>query len=104
MYKKIILAYLKMLLDVTQFPAYVINLDTRLDRWKRFSQVDTGLPNLQRFSAINGIQIGDLIDNTDISEFTKLRILGRTRRSHEEIDAKGAIGCSLSHVNLWRQF
>jgi GR25 family glycosyltransferase involved in LPS biosynthesis len=91
-------------LDVTQFPAYVINLETRLDRWKRFSRVDTGLPNLQRFSAINGIQIGDLIDNTDISEFTKLRILSRTRRSHEEIDAKGAIGCTLSHVSLWRQF
>jgi GR25 family glycosyltransferase involved in LPS biosynthesis len=93
-----------MLLDVTQFPAYVINLDTRPDRWKRFTRIDTGLPNLQRFSAINGIQIGDVIDNADISDFTKLRILSRTRRSHEEIDAEGAIGCTLSHVNLWQQF
>jgi len=91
-----------MTFDVTKIPAYVINLDARPDRWARLNLIDTGLPNLQRSSATRISDMGDLLTNPEISEFTKIRVVGRTRRSHEEIDTSGAIGCSLSHINLWK--
>lgn len=93
-----------MTLDVTTMRARVANLDCRPDRWARFTQIDTGLPNLQRFSAINASTMGDLLLNSEITESTKIRIVGRTRRSHEEIDARGAVGCSLSHITMWQEF
>ena len=93
-----------MTLDVTTMRARVANLDCRPDRWARFTQINTGLPNLQRFSAINASEMGDLLLNSQITEATKIRIVGRTRRSHEEIDARGAVGCSLSHISMWQEF
>ena len=92
-----------MTFDVTKVPACVINLDARPDRWARLSLIDTGLPNLQRFSATRISDMGDLLTNPEVSEFTKIRVVGGTRRSHEEIDTPGAIGCSISHINLWKK-
>jgi GR25 family glycosyltransferase involved in LPS biosynthesis len=88
-------------LDITTIPAYVMNLDSRPDRWALFNQIDLGLPNLQRFPAIK-VSMETLFTRKDISESTKIRIFGRVRRSHEEIDSYGGIGCSLGHITLWK--
>jgi GR25 family glycosyltransferase involved in LPS biosynthesis len=86
----------------------VINLDRRPDRWKRFSkqagvfQLGQVYP-IERFSAVDGKTI-DVETDDRISMRTKRNIKFRTRRTHEDIDTVGAIGCYLSHVTIWKEF
>lgn len=86
----------------------VINLDRRPDRWERFvSQPGIAtlgkLYTVERFSAVDGKTINVETDER-ISMRTKRNIKFRTRRTHEDIDTVGAIGCYLSHVQIWREF
>lgn len=83
-----------------------ISLARRPDRWTRFSdqpEVAQRLPHLQRFDAVDGKKI-DVVNDKRINILTRRNILYKTRRSHEEIDSVGAIGCSLSHIAVWREF
>lgn len=86
----------------------VINLDRRPDRWQRFSS-QMGVQRLgqiytvERFSAVDGKTIQVETDER-ISMRTKRNIKYRTRRTHEDIDTVGAIGCYLSHVQIWKEF
>ena len=86
----------------------VINLDRRPDRWTRFSS-QAGVTRLaaqfpvERFSAVDGKTINVETDER-ISMRTKRNIKFRSRRTHEDIDTVGAIGCYLSHVQIWREF
>ena len=67
---------------------YVINLDESRDRLKLISdECKREELNFERFSAINGRKLD--IKNMDIVENKKMD--------------KGAIGCSLSHINLWKK-
>jgi GR25 family glycosyltransferase involved in LPS biosynthesis len=94
-----------MSLQVTDIPIFCINLDLRPDRWRKF-QKQPGvqeLPNLQRFSGIDGKTL-DLIDNEQISLGSKYNILNKTRRSHDEIDTMGAVGATMSHTGIWKLF
>lgn len=86
----------------------VINLDRRPDRWERFSSqkgvVRLGTQyTIERFSAVDGKTIAVETDDR-ISMRTKRNIKFRTRRTHEDIDTVGAIGCYLSHTQIWREF
>lgn len=86
----------------------VINLDRRPDRWRRFYS-QPGVTHLaatypvERFSAVDGKTI-DVETDERISMRTKRNIKFRTRRTHEDIDTVGAIGCYLSHAQIWREF
>jgi len=90
---------------MNKIPIYCINLDRRKDRWdlvrnqpgfKEFSTIE-------RFSGVEGKDI-DVLKDDRISLVAKRNILLQTRRAHEEISTKGAIGCYLSHVGVWEQF
>lgn len=89
--------------DFSNISVRVINLDKRTDRWAKYQKCDTGFPHLSRFPAINAMETIDYIHSENVSEFTKLRIVSHSRRSIEEIDSVGAIGCTLSHVALWKE-
>lgn len=94
-----------MSIQITDIPIFCINLDRRPDRWKKF-YAQPGvqeLPNLQRFSAIDGQTI-ELIENEKISIASKYNILHKTRRSHDEIDTIGAVGATMSHTGIWKLF
>jgi GR25 family glycosyltransferase involved in LPS biosynthesis len=86
----------------------VINLDRRPDRWQRFSS-QLGVKELEtkykvdRFSAVDGKTL-DVMNDDRISMRTKRNIKMRSRRTHEDIDTVGAIGCYLSHVQIWKEF
>lgn len=82
-----------------------VSLARRPDRWTRFSDQPevARLPQLERFEAVDGKKI-DVINDKRINFLTRRNILYKTRRSHEEIDSAGAIGCSLSHIAIWREF
>jgi len=91
------------MIDITKIPIYCINLDKRPQRYKAFSSQE-GLKslNVKRFSAVDGSKIS--LNSPDISNQTKYNILHKTRRAHSQIDTIGAIGCSLSHYSIWKEF
>jgi glycosyl transferase, family 25 len=67
-----------------------VNLDRRADRWVNFEKVakKVGLENVERFSASDGKLLS--LQDRDVGLFpAKLR--------------RGAVGCALSHLRLWRQ-
>ena len=82
-----------------------ISLDRRPDRWAAFKATAdaAGLP-VQRLSAVDARSFGEQIyEMPGLSLLTAHNVRERTRRSHYEIDAPGAIGASLSHFKAWKQ-
>jgi GR25 family glycosyltransferase involved in LPS biosynthesis len=68
---------------------YVVNLDRSEDRLREFRRVNSHMPGIQRFSAVDGATIdrGALVDANTIS--AELRY------------TNGALGCALSHIFFW---
>jgi GR25 family glycosyltransferase involved in LPS biosynthesis len=92
------------MIDIKKIPIYCINLDKRLGRYTFFMRQEGCKElNIRRYPAVDGSLL-KIIDNPDISYQTQYNILNKTRRSHGEIDTAGAIGCSLSHYNIWKEF
>lgn len=83
-------------------PAFCITLERRADRWRRF-QDQSGLDHLEvkRFLGVDGKTI-DVINDDRISTLTKRNITINARRSHEELDSVGGVGCALSHIAVWQ--
>jgi len=44
----------------------------------------------------------DVKTDPRIATLTKRNILSRSRRSHEELDSVGGVGCALSHIAVWQ--
>jgi GR25 family glycosyltransferase involved in LPS biosynthesis len=91
-------------MDIQKIPIYCINLDKRPERLSFFMN-QPGVRELkpQRVSAVDGAAL-NIVSDRRISNRTKYNILHKTRRSHDEIDTAGAIGCSLSHYEVWKKF
>lgn len=86
---------------------YCINLKHRTDRWTAFSEQ----PAIQeikksyvfeRFDAIAGSTL-DIQNDNRISLRAKRNIKDKFRRDHEDLNTTGAIGCYLSHVEIWKK-
>ena len=88
---------------IDEIPAQCISLKRRLDRWSAFVSQPAfkTLPKLERFDAIDGQTI-DVINDKRVLLSTKRNILNKQRRSHEELDSKGGVGCALSHIGIWQ--
>ena len=71
--------------------ARVINLSSRPDRWARIKSL-----GIARFDALQG--------NTDALSLHALCKFKKPRARHEDIVGLGAIGCALSHIQVWREF
>jgi glycosyl transferase family 25 len=87
---------------IDAIPAFCINLKRRLDRWKEFTSqpgVDA-LPVLKRFIGVDGKALNVRTDER-IPLITKRNILANQRRSHEDLDTMGGVGCALSHIGVW---
>jgi glycosyl transferase family 25 len=87
---------------IESIPAFCITLERRPDRWHRF-QDQSGIDglNLKRFLAVDGKTI-DVKNDNRIGLCTKRNILSKSRRSHEELDSAGGVGCALSHIAIWQ--
>jgi GR25 family glycosyltransferase involved in LPS biosynthesis len=92
-------------IKLDDMPIFCINLDRRPDRWLKFNKQPSlqKLPKVQRFSAVDGRKLS-IEDNDIITLETKYNIINKTRRSHGEIASIGAIGCTMSHINVWKKF
>jgi GR25 family glycosyltransferase involved in LPS biosynthesis len=87
--------------SIDTIPAMCITLERRLDRWKRFQdQRGLGLLNVQRFLGVDGKTL-DLKNDPRVATMTKRNIMIKSRRSHEELDSIGGVGCALSHIAVW---
>lgn len=100
------MARAKMLTDIQTLPAFCINLDKRTDRWEKFSSqpaiqsmMQSG--QLKRWSGVDGKQL-DLRGDSRISMLCRKNIIENWRRSHEELNSIGGVGCALSHISLWK--
>lgn len=88
--------------SIESIPAFCITLERRQDRWRRF-QDQSGIDglNLKRFMGVDGKTI-DIRKDDRVALCTKRNILAKTRRSHEELDSVGGVGCALSHIAVWQ--
>jgi len=87
---------------IDSIPAFCITLERRQDRWRRF-QDQSGIDglNVKRFIGVDGKTI-DIRKDDRVALCTKRNILEKTRRSHEELDSVGGVGCALSHIAIWQ--
>ena len=86
-------------------PMVCISLERRPERWNTFQAhaAGAGLP-VKKLPAVDAKSFQTKAhEHPDISVLTAHNIYYGVRRSHYEIDAAGAIGCSLSHYEAWRQ-
>ena len=92
--------------NLFKMPTYVINMDVRKDRLKRFMGQDSVryMTRLKRLRAFNGKSLKNYEKDPRISLRTRFNIRRNYRRSHHEIATLGAIGASFSHMNLWKRF
>lgn len=88
--------------SIDSIPTFCITLDRRLDRWKRF-QDQPGIQglNVKRFLGVDGKKI-DYMNDSRITLLTKRNIDTGSRRSQEELDSVGGVGCALSHIAIWQ--
>lgn len=88
--------------SIDSIPAFCITLERRPDRWKKFqNQPGYSELNIQKFNGVDGKTI-DIRNDDRVALSTKRNILLKTRRSHEELDSVGGVGCALSHIALWK--
>lgn len=87
---------------IEQIPSVCITLERRLDRWKRF-QTQEGVASLplKRFLGVDGKTLNVKTDER-IGTMTKRNIHIKSRRSHEELNSIGGVGCALSHIAVWQ--
>jgi len=90
-------------MHLEEIPMVALSLDRRPDRWAAFQRYahDAGL-DVKKISAVDG-KIINAVTHPLVSLGTAHNIKFKHRRSHYEIDAAGAIGCTLSHVRAWEQ-
>lgn len=87
---------------IDSIPAFCITLERRPDRWRRF-QDQSGIDglDLKKFLGVDGKKL-DVRKDERISLFTRRNIISKSRRSHEELDSIGGVGCALSHIAIWQ--
>ena len=84
---------------------YFINLEKRKDRYKRFNikfQNSDFNMNYELFKAFDGIQVdlGKYVTQNTLNEILQTERNGK-RKYHYQL-TRGAIGCYLSHVTIWK--
>jgi GR25 family glycosyltransferase involved in LPS biosynthesis len=91
--------------DIQNMPVYVINMNERKDRLKRFMSQEAvrQFKHIKRIPGVNGKKL-NFRKEKRISMSTKLRIYRNYRRSHYEIATLGAVGATLSHARVWETF
>lgn len=88
---------------IINVPMYLINLEKRTDRLKITMRLlkEKGFADIQRFRAIDSTNNWDHLKQFVAPEALQ-SIYAGFRTEHNQM-SKGAIGCYLSHVELWKK-
>ena len=88
--------------SIESIPSFCITLERRKDRWRRF-QDQSGINGLdiKKFIGVDGKTL-DITNDQRVTTLTKRNIAIKSRRSHEELDTIGGVGCALSHIAVWQ--
>jgi GR25 family glycosyltransferase involved in LPS biosynthesis len=88
--------------NINKYKQYLINLDHRSDRFNVTNNLLSifNFKHVIRYPAINGKNMlyNELVNIVDPDAMTS--ILNNFRKEHHEL-SYGAVGCYLSHVNIW---
>ena len=88
--------------NINKYKQYLINLDHRSDRFNVTNNLLSifNFKHIIRYPAINGKNMlyNELVNIVDPDAMTS--ILNNFRKEHHEL-SYGAVGCYLSHVNIW---
>jgi GR25 family glycosyltransferase involved in LPS biosynthesis len=90
---------------MTDYDGYIISLsdDLYISAAKNISK--TGIVKLHKFNAIPGNTLSDFVkdrNNLTIKAYYDIMI-PNTRNSHSDLGTINAVGCYMSHVNLWKK-
>lgn len=89
------------MLDIFKIPMYYISFKRNLDLEKNMSS--RGFSDINYFSAVNGKKYRpkNLVNEGIISNSAYVELLGGRQRI-AGLPSLGAVGCSLSHYNIWK--
>ena len=90
----------------SQIPMKIISLNRRPDRFEKCMTYAraAGIQNIQHLPAVDAKEFTVAAHkHPSISLLTAHNIQHNVRRSQYVIDHAGAIGCSLSHINAWKE-
>lgn len=88
-----------------QIPAYIVSMSDELyenarDRIKKF-----GLENINKFNAVRGDSLHSFIENpknVSIKGLYDIK-LQNTRGADSELTTVNSVGCTMSHIKLWKK-
>jgi len=90
---------------------YIISLKKDEDKYKNVIKLlhNSGISNIKKFEAINGNELEITLDNIGYQHpYVNISLsssynLYNDRTKFRDLPSKGAIGCYLSHVTLWKK-
>lgn len=90
-------------MNIFEIPLYYISFSKKENLEHVLNKV--GFKNINLFNAVNGkeLNIDDLINNNKISVRTYNDIVTKARHEHSGMTSVAAIGCYISHCNLWKK-
>ena len=95
------------IIEAKDLPIFVINLDSDTQRWAYIKhQLD--YINCKKYERISAVDMrkpdmAKLYKDDRVSLYTKFTIQKKHRCDHKQIDRTGAIGCTMSHYNVWKK-
>lgn len=91
--------------DVYSIKKYLINLEHRKDRLKITTELlnNDGFYDIIHYPAVNGKQLDDIEIEKLVVPHAMQSIKDEYRTEHHQL-SRGAVGCSLSHINIWKEF
>jgi glycosyl transferase family 25 len=88
-------------IPIEDIPNYMICLERSGKCKKTFQGVKSLFPNSKKFSAIDSKDLD--INDSRISYLARGKINMKLDVDHDDISSLGAVGCYLSHVELWKK-
>lgn len=89
-------------MDIFNLPLYYISFDRNKEKEKHYK--DHGFTNVNHFKAVNGKKMNlTKLLNDGIISIQAYHDITNGRETHQGFPSKGAIGCTLSHYELWQK-
>lgn len=98
-------------MDIRDLKSFIINLETKPEQYNILKNqlIEYGFNNIERWNATVGKSLVPVINKTsqlaenEVSVTLQAYIdLNKGRTTHRSLSSQGALGCYMSHVNIWK--